>query len=71
MPPNEVFRAAIKSNSLPGVFIKINDKIVNGANFCHVDRIIADNQEIDIITDGYHKWHGAIPILIRRDVIKM
>ena len=37
--------------------------IVIGANFCHVDKINADSQEIDIITDGYHMWHGTIPVL--------
>ena len=28
--------------------------IINGASFCHVERIKAENQEIDVITDGYH-----------------
>jgi hypothetical protein len=34
-----------------------------------VDKIRHDNQEIDVITDGYHRWHGAIPILSSRDII--
>jgi len=41
-----------------------NVKIANGANFCQVDKIKAANHEIDIITDGYHMWNGAAPILI-------
>lgn len=36
--------------------------IINGASFCHVDRIRAEIQEIDVITEGYHMWHGTIPI---------
>lgn len=36
----------------------------NGAIFCHVERMKAEIQEIDIITDGYHAWHGATPDLI-------
>lgn len=37
------------------------DKIVSGASFCHVVRIIHMNHEIDVITDGNQKWNGAIP----------
>jgi hypothetical protein len=37
--------------------------IIRGASFCHVDKIIAAIHEIDVITDGYHIWQGAIPIL--------
>ena len=36
----------------------------NGASFCQVDRMKAEFQEIDIITEGYHAWQGAIPDLI-------
>jgi hypothetical protein len=71
MPPIVVFSAAMKRRSLPEVFIKIKDKIISGASFCHVDRTMADIQEIDIITEGYHKWHGAIPILISNEAIKI
>jgi hypothetical protein len=36
----------------------------NGASFCHVDKMKAETHEIDIITEGYHAWHGATPDLI-------
>jgi len=45
----------------------INVRIVSGANFCQVERIVHDIQEIDVITDGNHMWHGAIPSLINID----
>jgi len=40
---------------------KINDRTMIGASFCQVDRIKHDSHEIDIITEGYHKWHGTNP----------
>jgi len=46
------------------VFCKINDKIINGASFCHVASSMQDNQDIDVITGGNQKWNGAIPSLI-------
>lgn len=51
-------------------FIKMNDIIDSGASFCQVDRIRAGIHEIDVITDGYQKWHGAIPILMTRETIR-
>jgi len=45
----------------------MKDIIDNGASFCHVDKIRAGSHAIDVITDGYHKWHGAIPIFISRE----
>jgi len=47
----------------------IKVKIDIGANFCQVDRIIHEVHEIDVITDGNHIWHGAIPSLINIDNI--
>jgi len=47
----------------------IKVKIDIGANFCQVDRIIHEVHEIDVITDGNHIWHGAIPSLISIDNI--
>jgi len=44
--------------------------MASGANFCHVDRIRQEIQEIEVITDGYHRWHGAIPIFNIRDINK-
>lgn len=44
-------------------WVKVKEIIINGASFCHVDRMRAAIQEIEVITEGYHMWHGAIPIL--------
>lgn len=60
------------------VIIIINDNcdfalsIINrlkGASFCHVDRIKQFIHDNDAITDGYQKWHGAIPNLMNIAVI--
>lgn len=48
----------------------INAMMESGASFCQVDKIIAGTHLIDVITDGYHKWHGAIPILMINENIK-
>lgn len=50
------------------LLIIINDKMVNGAIFCHEDRIVQLIHDSDAITEGNHKWHGAIPSLITIDV---
>jgi hypothetical protein len=42
--------------------------VINGANFCHVDKISAGNHDSDVITEGYHKWQGTIPILSNRAI---
>lgn len=47
------------------VFIIIKDIIDKGASFCHVDRIKAGIHAIEVITEGYQRWHGAIPTFIR------
>lgn len=44
------------------VLFRINARIINGANFCHVVKIIHENQDNDVITGGNQKWNGAIPI---------
>lgn len=49
----------------------INIRIDNGANFCHVDRIMQEIHERDAITDGNHKWHGTIPSFRRREIINI
>ena len=49
----------------------MNTITVKGASFCQVDRIRQDIHEIEVITDGYHKWHGAIPIFSRSDINNM
>jgi hypothetical protein len=49
----------------------VNTIIDKGASFCHVDRIVHDNQEIDDITEGNHMWHGAIPNLMSIDIVSI
>lgn len=66
-PPVIAFKLANNAINVNDVFIKINDKIDSGASFCHVDKIIAGIQAIDVITDGYHKWHGAMPVFISKE----
>lgn len=41
---------------------RINVRIVRGPSFCHVLRIRQLIHEIEDITEGNQKWHGAIPI---------
>lgn len=42
-----------------------------GASFCHVDRVRAVSHEDDDITDGYQKWHGALPSFNIREIINI
>lgn len=63
-PPVKAFKLARIAINENDVFIIINDIIDNGASFCHVDKTKAGIHSIDVITDGYHRWHGAMPILI-------
>ena len=53
------------------ILVIINIVTDSGASFCHDVRINAAVHEIDVITEGYHIWHGARPILIMRDKIKI
>jgi hypothetical protein len=39
---------------------------INGASFCTEDSKKQFVHEIDDMTDGYHMWNGANPILIIR-----
>jgi hypothetical protein len=55
-------------DSLDEFIVNVSTHI--GANFCHVDRSIHEDQEIDVITDGNHIWQGAIPSLISIEVIR-
>lgn len=43
-----------------------NARSINGASFCHVDRIKAFIHEIADITDGNQKWQGTTPNLRKR-----
>lgn len=44
---------------------------VSGASFCHVERIRQLVHDIALITDGYHKWHGAAPSFSSSATVKM
>lgn len=61
IPPNRAFRGATTIISSGDVLCRINERIIKGANFCQVARIIQVNQDIDVITEGNQKWNGAIP----------
>lgn len=43
----------------------------SGASFCHVDRMKQLIHDIDAITDGYHRWNGANPILRARLIVRI
>lgn len=47
-----------------------NEKLIiaRGASFCQVDKIRADVHEMDVMTEGYQKWHGTIPSLRTRAI---
>jgi hypothetical protein len=47
--------AVISVNKITDLLIRKNDKIHNGASFCHEDKIKQEIHEIDDITDGYQK----------------
>lgn len=49
----------------------MKDKIIKGANFCHVIKIKLFIHEIPSITLGNQKWKGAIPLLIIKVVEKV
>lgn len=64
-PPINAFNpAVIAIMSLDCVLFIVIISNVNGASFCHVDKVKQLIHEIDAITEGYQKWHGAIPNLI-------
>ncbi len=43
------------------VLFRINARIINGASFCQVVKIMQDIHDMEVITDGNQKWNGAIP----------
>lgn len=48
-----------------------NDRRINGAIFCHVDKIKQFIHDSDVITDGNHIWHGAAPSFSNKEVIRI
>jgi hypothetical protein len=53
------------------LILSMKTKMVIGANFCHVDKIRHEIQDIEVITAGNHIWHGTIPSLITSEIINM
>jgi hypothetical protein len=47
------------------VFCRMNARIINGASFCQVAKIMQAIHDMEVITDGNQKWNGAIPNLRR------
>ena len=66
MPPMMAFieAAHIINVFLFGLLIRVS--IISGASFCQVDKIKQLIHEMDIITEGYQKWQGALPSFNRR-----
>jgi hypothetical protein len=70
MPPTNAFiLAAIAKIILDSTFLVVIISNDNGASFCQVDSVKQLIHDNDDITDGYQKWHGAIPSLINIAVI--
>lgn len=63
IPPSRALIAAMIMINLDAVSCRINERIISGASFCHVARIVHASQDIAVITDGNQKWNGAIPSL--------
>ena len=63
-PTNALIPAVIIISVLDWVLYRVIIRSDKGASFCQVDRIMQFVHDNDAITDGYQKWHGAIPNLI-------
>jgi len=61
IPPISALKAAIMIMVWGVLLWSINLRIIRGANFCQVAKIIQDIQVNDVITDGNQKWKGTIP----------
>lgn len=54
-PPITAFATAKIARIFWLFLYKIKDNTVNGASFCHVDKIRHETHEVDAITEGYHR----------------
>lgn len=63
IPPRSALPLAIRSMNVGALLINRNDRIINGANFCQVAKIVQDIHDRDVITEGNQKWNGTIPSL--------
>lgn len=70
-PPSRAFNPAIRGIIDFDICLVKKTRITNGASFCHDDRIVQEIHEIEDITDGYQKWHGALPNFSSTATIKM
>lgn len=66
------------SSALMDETIKVKDificmknlKIISGASFCHVAKIMHEIHDSDVITEGNQKCMGAMPSFRRMEAIK-
>jgi len=63
IPPRSALLLAIRRMNVGALLISRNDRIINGANFCQVAKIVHDTHDRDVITEGNQKWNGTIPSL--------
>ena len=65
VPPTKAFKAATMISNDDTVFEPLSGKhnSINGASFCQETSSSALVHEIEVITDGNQKWHGAAPNL--------
>jgi len=61
IPPRSALIAEINKINDVAVLLRINDRIIKGANFCHDARIEHEIHDREVITEGNQKWKGAIP----------
>lgn len=68
-PTRALVPASIDSSIVDFILLVAVINKINGANFCHVDSTMHLIHDKAAITDGYQKWHGAIPSLINMAII--
>lgn len=63
-PTNALIPAVVARIVLDCVLYVVIISRVRGASFCQVDRVRQLIHDSEAITEGYQKWHGAIPSLM-------
>ena len=63
-PTNALIPATVARINLDCVLYVVIISSVSGASFCHVDNVRQLIHDNEAITEGYQKWHGAIPNLM-------
>lgn len=69
MPPSSALRPAITGIIDFDDCIVKKTRIDRGASFCQDDKIVHEIHEMEVITDGYQKWQGALPSFSKMEVI--